>query len=153
MQSQNLGSLYLFDVASLIYVLVNDFAFLLAIFAQVFCLKVMQRRQGKFGSFFPNNLLFWRLWKVLLVSQLGYCAVLILIIWNYNEKFFMPLQLYSIYSAFVCLKAVINSQIEKTLAFIILVLAKVFQQILCHTLQPVLLAKFANTTTTNVSIG
>ena len=134
MQSQNLGSLYLFDASTLIYVLVNDFAFLLSIFAQVFCLKVCQRREGKFGHFFPNNLLFWRLWKVLLDSQLGYFAVFILIIWNYNAKFYMPLQLYSLYSAFVCLRAVINSQIEKTLAFIILILAKVFQLVICYTL-------------------
>ena len=73
---------------------------------------------------------------------MGYFAVVILIVWNYNAKFFVPLQMYSLYSAFVCLQAVINSQIEKTLAVIIIALAKLIQMIVCYTLQPILTQAF-----------
>ena len=47
-----------------------------------------------------------------------------MIVWNYNALFYYPLQCYSLYSAFACLQAVINSPIEKTLALVILVIAK-----------------------------
>ena len=62
---------------------------------------------------------------VLIVSQMGYFAIAIMIIWNYNEGiFFVPLKLYSAYSAFVCLQAVINSYSETKLAIFILMIAK-----------------------------
>ena len=109
------------------------------IFIQVFLLKVYQRNNAKSVRAFTRELLFWRLWMVLIASQHGYFAVVILIVWNYNAHFFLLLQIYSLFSAFACLQAVINSRIEKTLAFIILVLAKLAQLIVCYTLQPVLL--------------
>lgn len=78
----------------------------------------------------------------LIGSQSGLIAIMILIIWNYNLKFFFPLQMYSVYSAFACLQAVINSSSERTLAVLILVLAKIIQMIVCYTLEPILLGIF-----------
>ena len=68
-QSQNLGSLYLYDPRSVVKVLLNDFIFLAFIFLQVFLLKVYQRNNAtKSERYFTKELLFWRLWMVLIVS-------------------------------------------------------------------------------------
>jgi hypothetical protein len=75
---------------------------------------------------------------VLIISQLGCFAVVIMIVWDYTSL--LPLlQAYNMCSAYACLQGVINSRIEKTLTVVILVLAKLAQLIVCYTLQPLLL--------------
>lgn len=67
--------------------------------------------------------MFWRLWLVLIVSQVVYVGVAIVIVWNYNIVFFRLLKLYSFYSAYVCLKSIINSKYELYIGIILLSLA------------------------------
>ena len=88
-------------------------------------MKVYQRSKAttRVERFFPKELLFWRLWYVLIASQIGYLGVLLLIVWNYNDHFFILLQLRNLYAAFAFLVAVINAPQEKVLAGIILALA------------------------------
>lgn len=67
--------------------------------------------------------LFWRLWLVLVLSQVVYLAVIIVIIWNYNAQFFQLLRFYSLYSAYQCIMGVVNSRYEHYVSAIIVALA------------------------------
>lgn len=70
---------------------------------------------------------------------MGYLGVLLLIVWNYNDHFFILLQLRNLYAAYAFLLAVINAPQEKALAVIIMSFAAIAQRIICYTIQPFLL--------------
>jgi hypothetical protein len=59
----------------------------------------------------------------LVVSQIGYSAVIVMTIWNYNHKFTMLVAGYNLIQTYVCLKAVVNSKFESYVACLIIGIA------------------------------
>jgi hypothetical protein len=49
-----------------------------------------------------------RVWFVIMISQAGIFTVFLEVIWSYNEIYFNCLRVYSIYSGYACISAVIN---------------------------------------------
>lgn len=106
LQSQNLAFLYYFDRTVLIKVASNYGSFLIAMFALTLIFKMLQTQRtvslnlSMLSEASHGYRLFWRLWLVLIISQVVYLGVLIVIIWNYNASFFQILRFYSLYSGY-----------------------------------------------------
>jgi hypothetical protein len=111
MQSYNLASLYFLDQSVLLQVLADYFTFLVAIFTLTLVFKLLQTQRSVRGLSIVGDdaRLFWRLWLSLVLSQVVYLGVSILIIWNYSPVFFEVVKFYSIYSSFICVRAIANS--------------------------------------------
>ena len=129
LQSQNLAFLYYFDSYVLLHVLSEYFTFLLTIFGLSLIFKMLQtQKQVSFDLSIISEAnasyrLFWRLWLTLAVSQAVYLGVFIVIIWNYNPVFFKIVRFYGHYSAFTCVRGIVNSQYEVYIALFIVALA------------------------------
>lgn len=68
--------------------------------------------------------LFYRIWYCLIVSQITFCGIIVEIIWSYNQNnFFLGLQIYSGYSAYTCLSALLHHKFEKVLPLAIMALS------------------------------
>jgi hypothetical protein len=60
---------------------------------------------------------------VLVISQIAYLGIVVQIIWNYNHKFTLMLQYYTVYQIYTCLCAVLNSRYEQYISALILTIA------------------------------
>ena len=71
-----------------------------------------------------------QLWLLLLESQLiSGVGFVVLNVWRYNFNYFYFLKIYSIYSTFACLIAVLNTPNQKATAFGILAFAMVSEYV------------------------
>lgn len=64
-----------------------------------------------------------RIMYVITISHIGYIGIMIAIIWNFNQTLIELMQMYNLYSNFICISAVLNSKIEKIISGFIVVLA------------------------------
>ena len=71
----------------------------------------------------PKVTLTLRIWFNLMLSQVAVLGIVVMIVWNYNPKFYIILQVYSLYSQFCCVHSILNTTHEHILALIILVLS------------------------------
>lgn len=110
-------------------VFATHFTFLPAMFLLSLVFKMLQTRgqvRIDLGIIKEGNdgyNLFWRLWLVLVISQVVYLGVIIVIVWNYSPAFFNILRFYSLYSAFTCVRGVANSRYELYIAATIVAVA------------------------------
>jgi hypothetical protein len=66
--------------------------------------------------------LFYRVWYCVIISQITFCGIVVEIIWSQNyNNFFFWLQIYSGYSVYTCLSALIHNKHERYLALGIVV--------------------------------
>lgn len=119
-----------FDFTPFRRVLLNYVTYLLAIFVQVSIFKRFQMQASKQISKVSTSL---RIWLCLILSQIASCGVIVMIIWNYNPKFYNILNVYNFYSTYVCVSAIINSKYEMYIAAVICGLALVVSQLLTKT--------------------
>ncbi|MFO0116137.1 MAG: hypothetical protein ACK521_00440, partial [bacterium] len=59
----------------------------------------------------------------MIISQVVYIGIGIVIVWNYNLAFFKILKFYSLYSAFTCVRGIVNSRYELYISAIIVAVA------------------------------
>ncbi len=65
---------------------------------------------------------FYRIWYCVILSQITYAGIMVEIIWSYNQyNFFFWLQVYSAYSVYTCLNAILHNKYEKYLPIAFLV--------------------------------
>jgi hypothetical protein len=58
--------------------------------------------------------LFYRVWYCVIISQITFCGIIVEIIWSYNQyNFFFWLQIYSAYSLYTCLNAILHNKYEQ----------------------------------------
>lgn len=76
-------------------------------------------------------LLFYRVWYCVIISQVNLCGIIVEIIWSYNQyNFFFWLTIYSVYSVFTCLSAILHNKYEMYLSVLIIIVATVFSRVL-----------------------
>jgi phosphate starvation-inducible membrane PsiE len=69
-----------------------------------------------------------RIWFPLILSQMSTCGIVAMIIWSYDTKFYQILNGYSLYSSYVCVRAIINSKHESIISIIIVGMALLITQ-------------------------
>lgn len=87
-----------------------------------------QRTDGKVRIFHTRQYqeLFYRLWYCVAISQVTFSGIIVELIWSYNSaNFFFWLQVYSAYSLYQCVGAVLNSMNEGRAAAALIVAAQI----------------------------
>lgn len=75
--------------------------------------------------------MFYRVWYCVIISQITFCGIIVEIIWSYNQyNFFFWLQIYSGYSVYTCLCAILHNKYEKYIPIVILVIAIMLSRLL-----------------------
>ena len=102
-----------------------------------------QRRRAVHDK--PGFLLFYRIWYCVIISQITFCGIIVEIIWSYSQyNFFFWLQVYSGYSVYTCLSAILHNKYEKYLPILFLVVSILFSRLLHFNV--IILYKSATTT-------
>ena len=71
-----------------------------------------------------------KIWYLIMLAQIGYSGIVLEVIWTYDVYFFLILQVYSYYSTFICLSAILNSQYEQVISVVIIIIAYVARWLL-----------------------
>lgn len=75
--------------------------------------------------------MFYRVWYCVIISQITFCGIIVEIIWSYNQyNFFFWLQIYSGYSVYTCLCAILHNKYEKYIPIVILVISILLSRLL-----------------------
>ena len=71
--------------------------------------------------------LFYRIWYCIIMSQVTFSGIIVELIWSYNSSnFFFWLQVYSAYSLYTCLCAILHTQYEAYIPIAMIALAVSF---------------------------
>lgn len=55
----------------------------------------------------------YRVWYCIIISQITFSGIIVELIWSYNSRnFFFWLQVYSVYSMYTCLCAIVHNKLE-----------------------------------------
>jgi hypothetical protein len=104
-QHKNLYLLLTYNQQAMSKVMKEYLTFISMVLVLTIIYKRVTRKADE-GIGYASELL--RTWFVIMISQAGIFTVTLEIIWSYNENFFNCLRLYSIYSGYACVSAVIN---------------------------------------------
>lgn len=117
--------LYKISLESIALVCKKYISYFVTLFICTYFYKKRQKQSGRYSSsnINPKVTLTLRIWLVLILSQIGYTCIIVQIVWNYNQKFLQILHVYSFYSTYVCLTAIINSKYESYISALIIVIA------------------------------
>jgi len=76
--------------------------------------------------------LFYRIWYCVIISQITFSGIIVEIIWSYQQSnnFFFWLQIYSGYSVYTCLNAILHNKYEKYIPVAFLVISIIMSRIL-----------------------
>lgn len=91
-----------------------------------------QRQQNKRRVVLESSFeLFYRIWFCVIISQITFSGIIVEIIWSYNQyNFFFWLQIYSGYSVYTCLRAMLLYKYDKYIPIVIIILSIVFSRVL-----------------------
>ena len=71
-----------------------------------------------------NNEIFYRIWFCVIISQTTFSGIIVELIWSYNQtNFFFWLQVYSWYSMYTCLSAILHNKYEKYIPILIIIIS------------------------------
>jgi len=144
-----------FDLHALLMAVVRGGSYIAMIITLAYLFKRFQndffRRRGKFSHFsFHIHIhdlffkidrkavhdklgweMFYRIWYCVIISQITFCGIIVEIIWSYNQyNFFFWLQIYSGYSVYTCLCAILHNKYEKYIPIVILVISILLSRLL-----------------------
>mmetsp|Transcript_11803 Transcript_11803/g.19935 ORF Transcript_11803/g.19935 Transcript_11803/m.19935 type:complete len:177 (-) Transcript_11803:44-574(-) len=115
-----------FDPQALVTTLVMNGSYIAFVIALTYIFKRIQKnfynRQKRRAVHEKEGFdLFFRIWYCVVISQITFCSIVVEIIWSYNQNnFFIWLQVYSGYSLYTCLNAVLHNKYEKYLPLLIM---------------------------------
>uniref|UniRef100_A0A7S3ITH9 Uncharacterized protein n=1 Tax=Strombidium inclinatum TaxID=197538 RepID=A0A7S3ITH9_9SPIT len=116
-----------FDLEALLTTLIRKGSYIAIIIAVTYIFKMVQKnfynRQKRRAVHEKEGFeLFYRIWYCVILSQITYAGIMVEIIWSYNQyNFFFWLQVYSAYSVYTCLNAILHNKYEKYLPIVFLV--------------------------------
>ena len=71
-----------------------------------------------------NSEIFYRIWFCVIISQITFSGIIVELIWSYNQtNFFFWLQVYSWYSIYTCLSAILHNKYEKYIPIAIIIIS------------------------------
>ena len=126
-----------FDFDALVTTIVRKGSYLALIIGQVYVFKLFQMNFNKRNK--KRDIhekagfdLFYRIWYCVIISQITFAGIIVEIIWSYQQSnnFFFWLQIYSGYSIYTCLTAIVHNKYEKYLPVAILVISIVLSRFL-----------------------
>ncbi len=131
-QAYNFQMMTTLDNRTVKKVICNYMLYLATLFVCVYTFKRFQTQASRHSksNVNPKIGLSLRVWLLLILSQIGYCGIIVQVVWNYNPKFYVILEVYALYSTFVALTAMINSRWEKHISAGILGFALALQRII-----------------------
>lgn len=126
-----------FDFDALVTTIVRKGSYLAFIILFVYVFKIIQmnfyKRQKRRVIHEKQGFdLFYRIWYCVIISQITFSGIIVEIIWSYQQSnnFFFWLQIYSGYSVYTCLNAILHNKYEKYIPVAFLVISIIMSRIL-----------------------
>jgi len=81
-----------------------------------------------------------------IISQITFCGIIVEVIWSYNQyNFFFWLQIYSAYSSYTCLNAILHNKYERVLPLVFLFISLLLSRLLHLVVKLILNGETLNT--------